>query len=147
MRDYETSRDKHTGKPTKEKAINPNKFRTPDSTNWWDIRKGKEFCQTKSYRSEPDLMADNFKSFILTFRPSKTAKAYQKIWMKQQDMLPIKILYDKANNKSKKENEEQVHENKLRNAIRKSFDDKRLSELKNKGCQGNDRTSSIPSCH
>ena len=55
--------DKHTRLPQKKTGVLIN-LGTPDSTKWWDIRKYlKEFLSDKkSYRSEPDIMADNFKS-------------------------------------------------------------------------------------
>ena len=57
--------DKHTRLPQKKTGVLLINLGTPDSTNWWDIRKYlKEFfVRQKSYRSEPDIMEDNFKPF------------------------------------------------------------------------------------
>ena len=53
---------------------------TPDSTNWFDIRKYlKEFLSDKRViEVNPLLWQIILNVFILTFRPSKTAKAYEK---------------------------------------------------------------------
>jgi len=65
---------------------------TPDSTNWWDIRK-----YLKEFLSDRRVIEVNFflwqiilNLFILTFRPSKTAKAYKEIWMKKENMSPLR---------------------------------------------------------
>ena len=38
-------------------------------------------------------MAINFKYFILNLRPSKTAKAYKEIWMKEENMSPFYTIH------------------------------------------------------
>ena len=67
---------------------------TPDSTNWLDIRKYlKEFLSDRRViEVNPILWKFILNIFILTFRPSKTAKAYQKIWMKKQNMSPLRYF-------------------------------------------------------
>ncbi len=78
---------------------------TPDSTNWWDIRKYlKEFLSDRRViEVNPFVWKIILNLFILTFRPSKTAKAYKKIWMKDKDMSPLryytKMQSDKLNKK------------------------------------------------
>ncbi len=64
---------------------------TPDSTNWFDIRKYlKEFLSDKRViEVNPLLWQIILNVFILNFRPSKTAKAYKEIWMKEQNMSPL----------------------------------------------------------
>ena len=64
---------------------------TPDSTSWFDIRKYlKEFLSDKRViEVNPILWQIILNLFILTFRPSKTAKAYKEIWMKEEDMSPL----------------------------------------------------------
>ena len=54
---------------------------TPDSTSWWDIRKYlKEFLSDRRViEVNPFLWKIILNLFILTFRPSKTAKAYENI--------------------------------------------------------------------
>ena len=65
---------------------------TPDSTSWFDIRKYlKEFLSDKRViEVNPIIWQVILNLFILTFRPSKTAKAYKEIWMKDIDMSPLK---------------------------------------------------------
>ena len=64
---------------------------TPDSTNWWDIRKYlKEFLSDRRViEVNPILWKFILNLFILTFRPSKTAHAYKKIWRKQSNESPL----------------------------------------------------------
>ena len=61
---------------------------TPDSTNWWDIRKYlKEFLSDRRViELNPFVWQIILNLFILTFRPSKTAKAYKEIWMKEENI-------------------------------------------------------------
>ena len=65
---------------------------TPSSTGWWDIRKYlKEFLSDRRViEVNPFLWQIILNLFILTFRPSKTAKAYKKIWMKEKNMSPLR---------------------------------------------------------
>ena len=65
---------------------------TPDSTNWWDIRKYlREFLSDRRViEVNPFLWQIILNLFILTFRPSKTAKAYKEIWMKKENMSPLR---------------------------------------------------------
>jgi ferrochelatase len=64
---------------------------TPDSTNWLDIRKYlKEFLSDRRViEVNPVIWQIILNLFILTFRPSKTAKAYKEIWMKEQNISPL----------------------------------------------------------
>ncbi|MDC2995902.1 ferrochelatase [Candidatus Pelagibacter sp.] len=83
---------------------------TPDSTNWFDIRKYlKEFLSDKRViEVNPIIWQIILNLFILTFRPSKTAKAYKEIWMKNENMSPLRYytqkqtlkLRDKISNKN-----------------------------------------------
>ena len=65
---------------------------TPDSTSWFDIRKYlKEFLSDRRViEVNPFLWQIILNLFILTFRPSKTAKAYKEIWMKDINMSPLR---------------------------------------------------------
>ena len=65
---------------------------TPDSTNWWDIRKYlKEFLSDRRViEVNPFLWQIILNLFILTFRPSRTAHAYKKIWMKNKNESPLR---------------------------------------------------------
>ena len=82
---------------------------TPDSTSRLDIRKYlKEFLSDRRViEVNPIIWQIILNLFILTFRPSKTAKAYKEIWMKNINMSPLKYytqmqakkLGDRMNNK------------------------------------------------
>ena len=65
---------------------------TPDSTSWLDIRKYlKEFLSDRRViEVNPFIWQLILNFFILTFRPSKTAKAYKEIWMKKENMSPLR---------------------------------------------------------
>ena len=65
---------------------------TPDSTSWWDIRKYlKEFLSDRRViEVNPILWQVILNLFILNLRPSKTAKAYKEIWMKNENMSPLR---------------------------------------------------------
>ena len=69
---------------------------TPDSTNWFDIRKYlKEFLSDRRViEVNPIIWQIILNLFILTFRPSKTSKAYKEIWMKDENMSPL-LYYTK----------------------------------------------------
>ncbi len=64
---------------------------TPDSTSWWDIRKYlKEFLSDKRViEVNPFIWQIILHLFILTLRPSKTAHAYKKIWLKENNESPL----------------------------------------------------------
>ena len=64
---------------------------TPDSTNWWDIRKYlQEFLSDKRViEVNPLIWKVILNLFILTFRPSKTAHAYKKIWINKTNESPL----------------------------------------------------------
>ena len=64
---------------------------TPDSTNWWDIRKYlKEFLSDRRViELNPIIWQIILNLFILTFRPSKTAHAYKKIWFEKTNESPL----------------------------------------------------------
>ena len=110
---------------------------TPDSTGWWDIRKYlKEFLSDRRViEVNPFIWKIILNIFILTFRPSKTAKAYKEIWMKDKNMSPLRHytimqsqkLSEKLNNKNK------IVEYAMRYgspSIRS-----KINELKDKGCE------------
>ena len=64
---------------------------TPDSTNWWDIRKYlREFLSDRRViEINPIICQLILNLFILTFRPSKTAHAYKQIWRKETNESPL----------------------------------------------------------
>ena len=67
---------------------------TPVSTNWWDIRKYlKEFLSDRRViEVNPILWKLILNLFILNFRPSKTAQAYKKIWLKETNESPLRYF-------------------------------------------------------
>ena len=74
---------------------------TPDSTNWWDIRKYlKEFLSDRRViEVNPIIWKIILNLFILTFRPSKTAHAYKKIWRKESNESPLLYFTKEQANK------------------------------------------------
>jgi len=76
---------------------------TPDSTGWWDIRKYlKEFLSDRRViELNAVLWQIILNLFILTFRPSKTAHAYKKIWMNDINQSPLRYYTDSQAKKLK----------------------------------------------
>ncbi len=74
---------------------------TPDSTSWKDIRKYlKEFLSDRRViEVNPIIWQIILNLFILTFRPSKTAKAYKEIWMENENMSPLLYYTKKQSDK------------------------------------------------
>ena len=64
---------------------------TPDSTSWFDIRRYlKEFLSDRRVIEVPPVIWQLILNiFILNLRPSKTAKAYKEIWMKEENISPL----------------------------------------------------------
>ena len=77
---------------------------TPDSTSWWDIRKYlKEFLSDRRViEVNPLLWQLILNLFILNFRPSKTAHAYKKIWLKDVNESPLRYYTKKQTKKLNK---------------------------------------------
>ena len=77
---------------------------TPDSTSWLDIRKYlKEFLSDRRViEVNPIVWQVILNLFILTFRPSKTAKAYKEIWMEKENMSPLRYYTQKQTKKLRK---------------------------------------------
>jgi len=74
---------------------------TPDSTSWFDIRKYlKEFLSDKRViEVNPLIWQLILNVFILNLRPSKTAKAYKEIWMKNENISPLLYYTQKQKDK------------------------------------------------
>ena len=110
---------------------------TPDSTSWFDIRKYlKEFLSDKRViEVNPIIWQVVLNLFILTFRPSKTAKAYKEIWMKDIDMSPLKYYTEMQTKKlkTKLESEKIVVDYAMRYG--NPGIKKRIIKLKNDGCE------------
>ena len=77
---------------------------TPDSTKWLDIRRYlKEFLSDRRViEVNPILWKIILNLIILTFRPAKTAKAYKKIWLKKENMSPLRYYTIQQTEKLKK---------------------------------------------
>ena len=83
---------------------------TPDSTTWLDVRKYlKEFLSDRRViEVNPIIWQVILNLFILTLRPSKSARAYKKIWFKETNESPLlyytrsqaEKLKDKISNKN-----------------------------------------------
>ena len=110
---------------------------TPDSTSWWDIRKYlKEFLSDRRViEVNPLIWQIILNLFILTLRPSKTAHAYKKIWMKERNESPLLFFTRNQANKLRKKigNEKVIIDFAMRygNPSIRS----KLNELKNDGCE------------
>ena len=110
---------------------------TPDSTSWFDIRKYlKEFLSDKRViEVNPIIWQVILNLFILTLRPSKTAKAYKEIWMKDIDMSPLKYYTEMQTKKlkTKLESEKIVVDYAMRYG--NPGIKKKIIKLKNDGCE------------
>ena len=110
---------------------------TPDSTNWWDIRKYlKEFLSDKRViEVNPVIWKIILNFFILTFRPSKTAHAYKKIWMKETNESPLRYFTRTQASKLKKKigNEKTIVDFAMRYG--KPSINSKLKMLKKDGCE------------
>jgi len=129
--------NKHPRLPQRKTGLLLVNLGTPDSTKWWDIRKYlKEFLSDKRViEVNPILWQLILNLFILTFRPAKTAKAYQKIWMKKQKMSPLRYFTIKQTiNLQKRIKNKSIEIDYAMRYGNPSIANK-LSELKNKGCQ------------
>ena len=110
---------------------------TPDSTKWLDIRRYlKEFLSDKRViEVNPILWQLILNLIILNLRPSKTAKAYKEIWMKDKNMSPLRYYtLMQAKKLSKKlKNKNLIVDFAMRYGS-PSINSK-IKELKNKGCE------------
>ena len=77
---------------------------TPVSTGWFDIRKYlKHFLSDKRViEVNPLIWQIILNVFILNLRPSKTAKAYKEIWMKDENISPLLYYTRKQSEKLSK---------------------------------------------
>ena len=110
---------------------------TPDSTGWWDIRRYlKEFLSDRRViEVNPIIWQIILNLFILTFRPSKTAHAYKKIWKQDTNESPLLFFTRSQATKlnAKIGNEKIIVDFAMRygNPSIKS----RLNKLKEQGCE------------
>jgi protoporphyrin/coproporphyrin ferrochelatase len=110
---------------------------TPDSTSWLDIRKYlKEFLSDRRViELNPFIWQIILNVIILTFRPSKTAHAYKKIWMKETNESPL-LYYTRS--QSLKLNEQLGNESLFIDFAMRYGNPSiklKLDNLKNKGCE------------
>ncbi len=110
---------------------------TPDSTSWLDVRKYlKEFLSDRRViEVNPFIWQIILNLFILNLRPSKSAHAYKKIWMKKINESPL-LYYTRAQSdklKAKISNNNTIVDFAMRygNPSIKS----KLNLLKEKGCE------------
>jgi len=129
--------NKHPRLPQRKTGVLIINLGTPDSTNWWDIRKYlKEFLSDKRViEVNPILWQVILNLFILTFRPAKTAKAYQKIWMKKQNMSPLRYFTIKQKTNLQKRMKSAFIEIDYAMRYGNPSIAKKLFDLKEKGCQ------------
>lgn len=110
---------------------------TPDSTSWWDVRKYlKEFLSDRRViEVNPFVWKAILNLFILTFRPSKSAHAYKKIWLKERNESPLLFFTrsqaEKLNQKVGNENIIVDYAMRYGNPSIKS----KLTNLKDLGCE------------
>ena len=110
---------------------------TPDSTGWWDVRRYlKEFLSDRRViEVNPLIWKIILNLFILTFRPSKSAHAYKKIWLKETNESPLLYFTKKQAEKLRKKigNKDIIVEFAMRygNPSIKS----KIANLKNSGCE------------
>ena len=110
---------------------------TPNSTSWWDIRKYlKEFLSDRRViEVNPIIWQVILHLFILTFRPSKTAHAYKKIWRQETNESPLLYFTKNQANKLRERigNDEVIVDFAMRygNPSINSC----LKKLKDKGCE------------
>ena len=110
---------------------------TPNSTSWWDIRKYlKQFLSDQRViEVNPFIWKIILNLFILNFRPSKTAKAYKEIWMKDKNMSPLRYFTIMQTEKLKKKNKDDklLIDYAMRYGSPSIFD--KLKNLQSNGCE------------
>tara|TARA_B100001093_G_scaffold505861_1_gene563869 strand:+ start:9029 stop:10030 length:1002 start_codon:yes stop_codon:yes gene_type:complete len=110
---------------------------TPDSTNWFDIRKYlKEFLSDQRViEVNPLIWKLILNLFILNLRPSKTAHAYKQIWMKEENKSPLRYYTEKQSYKlSQKISNDKVIVDFAMRYGNPSINNKLIS-LQKKGCE------------
>ncbi len=129
--------NKHPKMPRSKTGVLLINLGTPDSTRWWDIRKYlKEFLSDRRViEVNPILWQIILNLFILTFRPSKTSKAYKKIWMKKKNMSPLRYYTTRQTNDLRKRMKKNFIEIDYAMRYGNPSIKSKLSGLKEKGCQ------------
>ena len=110
---------------------------TPNSTSWFDIRKYlKEFLSDRRViEVNPILWQIILNLIILNLRPSKTAKAYKEIWMKNENMSPLRYY---TINQAKKASSKLANDNIIVDYAMRYGEPSiksKISELHDQGCE------------
>ena len=110
---------------------------TPDSTSWWDVRKYlKEFLSDRRViEINPIIWKIILNVFILTLRPSKSAHAYKKIWLKEPNESPLLFYTRSQSDKLKKKIETKNIIIDFAMRYGNPSIQKKLNLLKKKGCE------------
>ena len=110
---------------------------TPNSTSWWDIRKylNQFLSDQRVIEVNPFIWKIILNLFILNFRPSKTAKAYKEIWMKDKNMSPLRYFTIMQAEKLKEKNKDDklLIDYAMRYGSPSIFD--KLKNLQSNGCE------------
>ncbi len=110
---------------------------TPNSTSWWDIRKylNQFLSDQRVIEVNPFIWKIILNLFILNFRPSKTAKAYKEIWMKDKNMSPLRYFTIMQTEKLKEKNKDDklLIDYAMRYGSPSIFD--KLKNLQSNGCE------------
>ena len=110
---------------------------TPKSTKWLDVRSYlKEFLSDRRViEVNPVLWFFILNIIILTFRPAKTAKLYKKIWLKKENMSPLRYYTIKQSEKlAKCFNKKKIEINYAMRYGSPSIPE-RLASLQKRGCE------------
>jgi ferrochelatase len=118
---------------------------TPNSTSWWDVRRYlKEFLSDRRViEVNPFIWKLVLNLIILNFRPSKTARAYKKIWRQESNESPLRY-YTRAQGEQLHAKLHSMDDRILVDWAMRYGDpdiDSRLRALQAKGC---DRITVIP---
>ena len=129
--------NKHPSAPTKKDRSASDKSRNTRFNKMVGYKKiPKEFLSDKRVIEVNQILWQLILNlFILTFRPAKTAKAYKKIWMKKQNMSPLRYFTIKQTSNLQKRMKNKVVEIDFAMRYGNPSIAKKLSELKEKGCQ------------
>jgi ferrochelatase len=67
---------------------------TPDGTDYWSVRRylGEFLSDRRVIEMPPLLWQPLLQGIILTFRPGRSAKAYERVWDKETDESPLRRI-------------------------------------------------------
>ena len=94
MRQTGSLPDKHPGVESQKTGLLLVNLGTPDATDYFSMRRYlSEFLSDRRViEVNPFLWQLILQGPILTFRPKKSGRAYDKIWMKDEDKSPLLYL-------------------------------------------------------